>query len=172
MNAWRLFGLVAPMQICSMLVAQAIDVSPYKQREQLVAEAQKVFAERGSAPVLPDPLPNPFIEKPLPDSEPDSGIAAQGAVQPEGPTPIDLLMKVSSRIAATGTANLGGQFYLLAGQKKFKVGDKLTVDYDGLPYELVITSITSTGFTLKKGDLTYTRAIRLQTNTSTPASRP
>lgn len=158
--------------ISGALGAQTVDVSPLKQREQLVSSAQKVFADRGSEPVLPQVVANPFLEKPLPESVSDPTSAPTGQTLPEGPNPVELLGKAASRIAATGTANLGGQFYLLAGQKKFKVGDKLTIDYDGLPYEVVIVSITPTSFTVKKGDLSHTRAIRLQPNHPTPASRP
>jgi hypothetical protein len=155
-----------------LLFAQAVDVSPFKQREQLVSNAQKIFSDRGSEPDIPEIVPNPFVEKPLIETDSDLPSAPAGQGLPEGPNPVDSLINAASRIAATGTASLGGQFFLLAGQKKFKVGDKLSVDYDGLPYELVIISISPTSFTVKKGDLTHTRAIRLQSNLSTPASRP
>jgi hypothetical protein len=168
------FGLLVCVLIQSPLVlfSQAIDVMPFKQREQLVANAQKVISDRGSEPEIPEILPNPFVEKPLPESDVDLPSASAGQVLPEGPNPAESLIKAATKIAATGTASLGGQFFLLAGQKKYKVGDKLSVDCDGLPYELVIISISPTSFTVKKGDLTHTRAIRLQTNLSTPATRP
>jgi hypothetical protein len=168
------FGLLVCVLVQSPLVifSQAIDVLPFKQREQLVANAQKVISDRGSEPDIAEIVPNPFVEKPLIETDSDLPSAPAGQGLPEGPNPVDSLINAASRIAATGTASLGGQFFLLAGQKKFKVGDKLSVDYYGLPYELVIISISPTSFTVKKGDLTHTRAIRLQPNLSTPASRP
>lgn len=155
------------------LSGQSSDISPVKVREQLVAEAQKVLAERsGDLPKL-EKYPNPFFEKPLPEAAIDPASLELGVPsQATGPLPSDLVVKAALSIPATGTASLGGQTFLLTGQKKFKVGDKLSVDVDGLPYEVVISSITPTSFTVTKGGFSHTRAIRLQSTTSTPAPRP
>lgn len=165
--------LLIVLQLCAFASAQEVDVSPSKLREKLIIDAKKLMDARSLEPVLPSVLLNPFIENSVSSITNASG--EQSDSTPElsiSPASQDALIQAANQVPATGTANLGGQFYLIVGQKKYKTGDKLVVDMGGQPYELVIVSINSTSFSLQKGELNYTRAIRLPNKISTYQNRP
>lgn len=156
----------------SVLAQAAPDLVSPKVREKIVADAVRVAESLNSPVSLPDPLPNPFVAR-----EPEQ---VQTPELPE-PTPmvaapadsIEFLGKLAAEIPATGTVTLGGEAILLLGQKKLKVGDTYTISFEGQSYDVSIAAITPTAFTVKRGEILFSRPTRLSgTPTNTPSSRP
>ena len=153
-----LFGGLAKAQ------SPGADISPPKQRETVVNSAAQVLAARSAPVVVPDAPPDPF-QWPA-DPEPVDSTPPPEVVGP----PVmgsDLLARLAAQIPVTGPVSIGGQPILLLGQKRLKVGDTVTISFDGQNYDLSIAAIAPTSFTVKRGELTYTRATRLS-NSSRP----
>jgi hypothetical protein len=149
------------------LRAQADLISP-KLREKVVADAVRVAETRNTSVPLPSPLPNPFIpkERDLPKEQPAFVPSAPSAAEPT-------LAILAARIPSTGTVSIGGEPLLLLGQKRLKVGDTITISFEGQTYELSIAAVTSTSFTVKRGENIYTRPVRISaSSTNTPTNRP
>ena len=71
-----------------------------------------------------------------------------------------VLEMLAERIVPSGILKMGGQSILLFGQKKLKVGDGLTITFDGIDYDLDITAIGNTNFTLRYQGEEITRSIK------------
>ena len=172
MSLCRLLVLALPGAFLASgaLHAQA-DISPPKAREKLIADAARVAGERNSPIPLPSPLPNPFVlaETVAPvESAPVSVAAATPNL-----AGAELLAVLAARIPSTGTVTIGGDPILLLGQKRLKVGDSLTISFEGQTYDLSIAAVTSTSFTVKRGENIHTRPIRITAaSTNTPTNRP
>ncbi len=78
----------------------------------------------------------------------------------------DLLVALAGSITPSGSMRLGDTPILLFGQKKFKVGDTLSIVFQGVTRELVITSIEPTSFTLRLNNEEITRPIKPSANKS------
>ncbi len=112
-------------------------------------------------------------EKPIPSDigAPDPFIGVVEEVVEDSPviiTPIvkvvnqgELLQRLANSIQARGTAILGEDRFLLLSQKRLKVGESIVINLDGRDYELWLSSLTSTTFTVRLNDLSYTRAVLL-----------
>lgn len=140
-----------------VLMGQAADLPPPKTRQVAVDAATALVSRQRDKPQVPGNIVNPFIGKELPVSpvaQPQENLNTALAAA-------DLLGRLAANIAASGTANIGGQSILLVGQKRLKVGDTVRISFESQVYELSIVSISTTSFTIKKGELTHTRPIRL-----------
>ena len=60
----------------------------------------------------------------------------------------------------SGIARFDGEAILIFGQKKLKVGDRLTITFEGADYDLEIAAINSTTFTLRYNGEEITRSIK------------
>lgn len=159
------------LTISSAAYAQS-DLVPPNIRGQVVSDAVRVAEMRGAPVTLPDPLPNPFIPK---ASEVE--VVPDVVAPPVDTAPVlggaELLAKLAVQVPATGTVSLGGEPMLLLGQKRLKVGDTVTISFEGQSYELSIAAVTSTSFTVKRGENIYTRPVRISAvSTNTPTNRP
>ncbi len=160
-----LLGLAALVASLPRLSAQAIpDVASPKVREKVLADAALVLAKRGEFVAPPSTMPNPFVAK----DDGENAEAAPARVAPSaGAAPAApalsgsaQLAQLSSLIPATGVITVGGAPILLAGQKRLRIGDTFTVTSEGQAYDLSITAIGSTSFTVKRGDSVHTRPVR------------
>lgn len=143
---------------------QRADILPPKAREAVVERA-KALVERDNeaAARLPERPINPF--------DPSAGQPADE--QPSAPQPIAparlsddaLLRKLAGNVLPTGTISLGGEAYLLFGQKKLKVGESLPIVFEGTTYTVLLTDIQSTSFSIRYGEAEIVRPIK-------PATRP
>jgi len=160
-------GIFSIGVVCSQfLYAQAGRsdlVSPSK-RAATVELARKLNERvKPSSIVLAKDIINPFNPPGFdgPDAEELAAIAAAKAskqVQPRSSH--DLLVELASQMSPTGSAILGGESFLLFGQKKMKVGDKITITFEGGVYEVEVTSIERTNFTIRLNRDEYTRPIK------------
>ena len=172
MNNRRFFRLALLGAVVANTVALRAqsDLVPPKQREKVVADAVRVAGERNGAAPLPSPLPNPFVPKESPRSEENVPVAPPAS---PGLVGSDLLAALAARIPSTGTVSIGGEPILLLGQKRLKVGDTLTISFEGQTYELSIAAVTSTSFTVRRGENIHTRPVRISAaSTNTPTNRP
>ncbi|MFA6288686.1 MAG: hypothetical protein WC661_14985 [Opitutaceae bacterium] len=79
------------------------------------------------------------------------------------------LAQIAPNIKPTGAVKIGDDALLLFGQKRFKVGDRLPIVFEGRPYELEIVDIQSTSFTLRLNGVEITRPIKSVTK---PVTKP
>lgn len=147
--------------------AQRSDLIPPQRRAVTVEKATSIIQQRDVGVVAAD-LKNPFSPPGFdrPDPAEQAPVVPAGPAQPVGPrNDRELLAEVAPRITPSGTAILGGEPILLFGQKKVKVGDQLSITFDGASYVLVIAAIERTSFTLRLNREEITRPIK-------PASTP
>ncbi len=173
MNSRRLFlrallGTLGWLSVGSLSGQTNPNLAPPQAREKVLATAQALLAGRDKPAPLPNPLPNPFVAK-EPDVVEVPQVAAPTATTP---APVvsgaELLARLAARVPSTGTLALGGQSYLLVGQKRLKVGDTYAVTLDGQSYDLTLVAITSTSFTVKRGEIIHTRPVRMPSASTTP----
>ena len=136
------------------------DVLPPAQRSRTVETAARL-AEPAAPLALPAELKNPFVGT-VPAATPEAGPRESA---PSVVSNRQLLQSIVPLVNPSGTMMLGGEPILLFGQKRIKVGDTLSISFDGRPYELVISNIESTSFTLRLRGEEITRSIK-------PANRP
>jgi hypothetical protein len=103
---------------------------------------------------------NPF--DPLPPVIPGNEVDVQ---PPQAVTRVvlsdrDLLKKLAESVTPSGMMQLGDRAILLVGKKKLKVGDRLSVNNDGAAYELEVSAIDRTNFTLRLKNEEITRPIK------------
>jgi hypothetical protein len=166
------FSLLGALVAIGSVAQAQSDIAAPQIRGQVVADAVRVAEMRGSSATIPSPLPNPFVPKkvevevaPTVEAPPVDAVPALG-----GP---ELLATLAARVPATGTVNLGGEPMLLLGQKRLKVGETVTISFEGQSYELSIAAVTSTSFTVKRGENIHTRPVRISAvSTNTPTNRP
>ena len=127
-------------------------------------------------PPTPEPLPadlaQPFSPAgfDLPDREERPASAAAGAGRgddpnaPARPAPIagdrETLETLAARIVPKGTIIFGGQPLLNIGNSRLRVGAHFTVTFNGQDYDLELTAINSTTFTLRYHNEEITRSIK------------
>lgn len=170
-----LFGFLVVAAANVMCGAEGVDLTAPKLRVDTVAKAQALVEAQRAPVVLANPLPNPFVRVPLKKSD-DETEQEESSVAPTAVVPIlsgmELLTRLAAAIPATGTVNLGGSPLLLLGQKRLKVGDTLPISFEDKDYEVSITSISPTAFTITRGSHSYTRPLRLASATNTTSARP
>ena len=148
--------------------AQAADVLPPARREATVKLAEGLLAPRVFS-VKPETAVSPFappaFDQPDPEEvraqrEAAAAAAAAGVVAPRPTSDRAVLERLAELIVPSGIVRLGGREILLFGQKKLKVGDRLTITFEGSDYDLDITAIGSSNFTLRYNREEITRSIK------------
>ena len=71
-----------------------------------------------------------------------------------------MLQRIAAGIKPSGVMMLGGSPLLLIREKKLKVGDNLTITFEGNAYTLVVTGIDRTSFKLRLNNEEITRPIK------------
>ncbi len=72
----------------------------------------------------------------------------------------DLLISLANALRPGGSIVLGDNRILLLREKKVKVGEKLTLTFEGAQYVVEVTAINPTHFTLRYNSEEYTRPIK------------
>lgn len=115
-----------------------------KSATQLLAPHTAVWSK--NAPALPDP----FFRSNTADAKAGSTDAV--AAQPSTRSDLDVLRSVAPQIRPTGTMLIGDEPYLLIGGRRLKVGDQITVTFDGGVYQVGLSSIERNSYTLRLND--------------------
>ena len=142
---------LAGFTLVHMASAAPADVQHPKKREQTVEQASQLA--KIAAPetvVLPDNLRNPFTAAPVEE------------IRTARPTSDkDLLLVLAEQVQPLGAMGVAGNMMLTRkGQKPVKVNDKLTLSFDGTSYEVEVTSIDNTTFSLRYNQTEITRPIK------------
>jgi hypothetical protein len=139
--------------------APAYDVVPAAKRAATVQLADKLI---NPAPTTEPPgtVLNPFTlsGSRSVDAEADENQAAanKAAIMASNRT---LLVALADQLEPKGTFILGGEAIILLGQKKLKVGDVYPINFEGAVYELQITAIETTRFSVRYKNEEITRPI-------------
>jgi hypothetical protein len=142
------------------------EIAPPDKRHLAVEKAVHL-AKIKKADALPDDLFNSFSPPgfDLTDAEEAAaaarllaGNAGPAVVAP--PTDRELLEAIASKISPSGTVNLGGHPMLMFGKKFVKTGAHFTVTYKGIDYDLELTEIEGTNFTLRYNRAEITRPVK------------
>jgi hypothetical protein len=141
-----------------LIAAPAGDVAPQSKRAIAVNFATKLL-EPVQVNSLPAPV-NPFTlsGSRMAEAEPDQGqaAAAKAAMMASNRS---LLIALSERLEPKGTFVVGGEAIILLGQKKLKVGETYPINFEGAVYELEITAIETTRFSVRYKNEEITRPI-------------
>jgi hypothetical protein len=71
-----------------------------------------------------------------------------------------ILEAIAPRVDPTGSVRIGDTDYLLFGQKRLKVGEKLTITYEGSVYAVEITAIERNNFRIRLNSEELVRPIK------------
>ncbi len=99
-------------------------------------------------------------KSPFNPAEAPSSSAAPGEGRVSIPDEFAQLAQIAPNVTPSGSVKIGGEFFLLFGQKRFKVADHLPIVFEGKPYELEIVEIQNTSFTLRLNGVEITRPIK------------
>ena len=143
--------------------AQRSDILPPSRRQPSVEQAAALAGEQPPE-ALPAELNNPFFPNSLkPEPEPVAPVPASSTETAPAPvvamSSYDLLETIAPQINPSGTLILRGHRLLLFGQKKIQIGDVLPIVYQEKRYELIISNIEASYFTIQLNGAEVTRPI-------------
>lgn len=149
-NRVFIFGLLATT-VATFGFSQGRGVSTPESRTAILDRAKATLAERslGGAEEfrsLKDPFNPP--ETDLKDLVVDNSIRPKDT-GPRLLSDADILQVLANRISPSGSIELGGEPYLLFGEKRLKTGDQYTVNKDGVDYTVIINSIENNRFSIR-----------------------
>lgn len=154
-----LLGLLASVCAASVLADAVSDLTPPEKRRDTVDLATRLLTPSPDAAAkLPANLTDPF--HPAGFAGAPAAAGAGPNARPAALTGQALLEAVAPKITPSGTIAIGGVPYLLFGEKRLKVGDYLTIAFEGRDYVLQLADIQSTAFTLRLNNATVTRPIK------------
>jgi ribosomal 50S subunit-recycling heat shock protein len=135
--------------------------NPAKRQSTLDLAAQLLAARENPIEKLTTELVDPF--NPLGFAAPaPSGGKPSETVRPAGrvSSDLDLLEKLAPHITPSGALMLNGEPVLLFREKKLKVGDTLTITFEGTTYMVIITAIDRSSFKIRFNREEITRPIK------------
>ncbi|MEO7600308.1 MAG: hypothetical protein ABIV50_15345 [Opitutus sp.] len=165
-NALMILMSVVATLLASNLHAAKSDIAGLAARRVVLESASSLTATPAIAP-LPSQLNHPFnpVAFGRPDAEELAAIAAAQAAEAAAlnkikpATEADLLERIAERVIPSGTLTLNGEPLLIFAQKRLRVGDRITVTYEGKDYNLELSSIQRFTFTLRLNRAEITRRI-------------
>ncbi len=152
--------------VCSIAIplwAAGPDLTPSATRAATIDSLKKWVRapELEFGPSTPNPFSMAGFEASAHKNEP-SAPASDENNEP------NLLGQLAESIPAKGRFVMGGEVILLIGNKKYKQGERVPVTHSGLIYELELTAIQTTKFTVRYRGEEFTRPINLRTTKKTP----
>jgi len=140
--------------------AQTRNISTPTARQAVLKTVESLLTRKanpdGSGDVSKDPF-NPSEQDLREDYDPN---AVKEVKQVVRKSDADLLQDIAKQIQPTGSVTLGGEPYLLFGEKRQKKGDKVSVTYDGVEYVVEIISIANKQFRLRYNNEEMVRPIK------------
>jgi len=142
--------------------AQARAVATPEARSAILERAREIIAEEPVAELdqfrsQKDPFNPP--ETDLKDLVVDTSIRPKDTA-PKLASDTDILQTLLSVVNPTGAVELGGEPYLLFGEKRLKVGDRYAVTKDGVDYTVTINSIEPNRFSIRYNSQVLFRQIK------------
>ena len=161
MNPRCLIVLIAAGSAAALAsgAGERVDVHPLPRRQATLDAAARLVAKRestewGSVRNL-FAVPGAVAAAPTPGPSSVSTPAL-----PREKTTTQRLAEIAAQLTPTGSVMIGGQPYLLFGEKRLKEGDSVTIAFDGADHVLTVARIERNQFTLRYHDAEYTRPIR------------
>ncbi len=155
---------------CTVSTAFAVvaDILPPARREASVKTAL-ALAAAPKVTSLPAGLKNPFFPSGFstPDSAELKALAAEGKAPAQAATPeseTQILSDIAAWMNPSGTLKWGSTTFLLVGEKKLKVGDHLMITFKGHDYDVGISAIDGSSFSLRLNHSEITRPINTGTS--------
>jgi hypothetical protein len=140
MNSRRLsFLCILECLVFAATAAASSDLASPERRRASVEAAAALVQPSAPAP-LPADLKNPFIWS---HGKNAAHVARQFAGDRE------VLSAIANYIVPTGVLQVGDTPMLLLREKKLKVGDYLTITFEGHDYVVELAAVSTTSFTLR-----------------------
>jgi hypothetical protein len=76
------------------------------------------------------------------------------------PSDQEFINTLAAQLSPTGALQMGGQAFLLFGEKKVKVGEFIPINFDNETYEVELLDLTRTAFTVRLNNVQTTRSIK------------
>ncbi len=133
--------------------------SPTKRQATLDLAARLLASQENSIATLPAGLVDPY-NPPGFGAPPASTPSKPGEVAHTVASDREILEKIAASIAPSGMMSFGGQPLLLFREKKLKVGDSLTITFEGKDYVVVIAGIDQSSFKIRLNREEITRPIK------------
>ena len=132
------------------------DVSQPAKRQAVLDLAKQLLAKESSAVKPPAGLVDPF--------NPPAFGAVPVAGKPAAKAHVvisdrEILQQIAPSIQPSGMVMFGDQPLLLFGEKKLKVGDSLTITFEGRQYLIVVSGIGQSSFKIRLNHEEITRPI-------------
>jgi hypothetical protein len=165
-----IFAMIAVLGVMAPRASAKVEseIAPPDKRKLSVDKAAQVARQKKAAP-LPATLSLPFAppQFDLTDAEEAAAAAAAarlanpgGPTGPAAPSDHELLEEIVAKVKPSGTIYFGGKPLLMFGKRPVKTGAHFTVTYKGNDYDLELTQIDGTNFTLRYKSDEITRPIQ------------
>jgi hypothetical protein len=138
---------------------QEVISNPSKRQATLDLAAQLLAARENPTEKLPAELVDPFSPPGL-GAIPAPSVVRSGDTVRASSSDLDILEKIAPHITPSGSLMLNGQPVLLFREKKLKVGDSLTITFEGTTYVVVITAVDRSSFKIRLNREEITRPIK------------
>ncbi len=150
-------GVVVGFGLSVLCFGQGAVSTPAKRQSTLELASRLLASPASSATTLPADLVDPF-------NPPGFGTAPASGIRPTGVThakasDADILEQIASRITPSGMVLFNGEPILLFREKRLKVGDNLTITFEGTDYVVVISAIEQNSFKIRLNREEITRPI-------------
>lgn len=157
-NLHQFIGFVVAglLSACSV-VAQ---VNLPKQREDVIVAAEAFLKAREAETPKDKYALDPFLGN-IQRNAPPVEAPAKLVSAPIDVDSSDLLRRLALSVTASGTAIMGENRFLLTGRQRIMMGETFIIKLNGRDYEVVLSEVTSTTFTIRRNENTYTRAVKL-----------
>jgi hypothetical protein len=151
-----LIVIVAPLGLLAEVVS---DILPAQKRAETLVLARTLLTLKPTESSEEDlAAKNPFNPIQLLSQGVEVG---QNTIQaPALVSDRELLKTLADSVMPSGMMQLGDKTILLVGRKKLKVGDRISVNSEGTPYELEVSAIDRTSFSLRLKNEEITRPIK------------
>lgn len=158
MNILRPIAFLCLASVPVVAAGQSLAISPAKNRQALLSRLDAVVASlappaRPGFAALKDPFhPDARDLREAPKESAPVATAAQ--------TDQEVLAAIVGRLHPTGSVVLGGEPILLFGERRQKIGDKLTQTHDGVEYVVEIVNIENNQFRIRYKNEELTRPVK------------
>ena len=165
-----IFALSVLLGILATRASARVDseILPAEKRRPSVDLAASLAKQTKVAPLaatLNQPFAPPSFDLTDEEEAAAAAAAARLANQGNGPAPVlqtdhQILEEIVAKVRPSGTVYLGGKPLLMFGKRFVKTGAHFTVTYKGVDYDLELTQIDGTNFTLRYKSDEITRPIQ------------
>jgi len=135
-------------------------VMPVREREATLALAEQLLADRSSEDEVALNLQRDPFQVMLANASLADTPVLQAAPTAPRYNDLQVLEAIAPRVNPTGTVQIGGLDFLLFGQKRLKVGEMLTITYEGSVYLIEIASIERNNFRIRLNSEELVRPIK------------